>query len=407
MVVLVHPTGDESVRALLRALRDAGLLARFVTSLGFPRASVTLFPPPFRAAMMRRSYDLEPQMVRAAPRREILHLLAARLGLTKLMKQEMVSVRVDRIYQAVDQDAAVCLRAARQVPGVIYGYEDCAEHSFLAARERGIRRVYDLPSLYGETARTILREEAARYPEWEPTLANRASESVWEQKTRELALAETIICPSRFVLSSLPEEIRQGKNCNVVACGSPAVAARESNDRGQEPLRVLFAGALSQREGLADVFRALQLLRSTQVRLVLMGSLLQPLRWYQAQFPHFSYELPRTFEDRLQLMRSCDVLVLPSLVPGRAWALSEAMSCGLPVIATANAGAEEFIQDGVNGWKVPVRDPESIADRLQILAEDKERLGGMSQAAQNTARDNTWEHYGEAIVKILQPLMTR
>ena len=56
-------------------------------------------------------------------------------------------------------------------------------------------------------------------------------------------------------------------------------------------------------------------------------------------------------------MRSCDLLVLPSIVEGRALVLQEAMACGLAMIATPNAGAEDLIVEGETGFLVPVGAP--------------------------------------------------
>ncbi len=50
-------------------------------------------------------------------------------------------------------------------------------------------------------------------------------------------------------------------------------------------------------------------------------------------------------------MQSCDVFVLPSIVEGRALVQQEAMACGLPVIATRNAGADDLIEDGTNWFR--------------------------------------------------------
>src|SRR5207237_3915757 len=125
---------------------------------------------------------------------------------------------VDQVCQSLDRETARRLRLGDYGANVraVYAYEDCAEQQFIAARELGLRRVYDLPIAYWETSQRLLREEAQRYPDWEPTLgATRDSEGKLSRKTRELALAELVICPSRFVLESLPAEVRAKKHCLV------------------------------------------------------------------------------------------------------------------------------------------------------------------------------------------------
>jgi colanic acid/amylovoran biosynthesis glycosyltransferase len=71
-----------------------------------------------------------------------------------------------------------------------------------------------------------------------------------------------------------------------------------------------------------------------------------------------------------------DVLVLPSVEEGIANVVLEAMQAGLPVISTTCGGMAEVIEDGVNGFLVPVRNPQALADAIQtvqLLSPDKRK----------------------------------
>ena len=57
--------------------------------------------------------------------------------------------------------------------------------------------------------------------------------------------------------------------------------------------------------------------------------------------------------------------------------------------------------DGRDGFIVPIRSPDAIADRLTRLAEDRDLLATMSEAALETARRNPWARYEERIVQIV------
>jgi len=143
---------------------------------------------------------------------------------------------------------------------------------------------------------------------------------------------------------------------------------------------------MTQRKGLADVFAAIKMLNSADVELVVMGSPIQSLSWYQERSPAFTYEPPRPHREFLELMRTCDVLLLPSLVEGRALVQQEAMACGLPVIATRNAGADDLIADGETGFLVPIRSPGEIAAKLEWCLRNRAAVAGMGIAAQERAR---------------------
>ena len=409
MVLLTHPFGNASVRALLETLHRAGMLARFVTTLGWSLGSHPILAGKIRGKL-RRNYALPDDKIDIHPLRESVRLLAGFLHLKGLARHESGWASIDQVWQSLDREAARRLRRGdyRRDLSAVYAYEDCAEQIFLAARELGLKRVYDLPIAYWETSQRLLKEEAQRYPDWEPTLlGTRDSAQKLARKTRELELAELVVCPSQFVLESLPANVRAQKKCLFVPFGSPRIdptnAQSQKNPAG--PLRVLFAGALTQRKGLADLFAAMKMIDSNAIELVVMGSLLQPLQWYRDRLANFVYETPRPHHDFLQLMQSCDVFVFPSIVEGRALVQQEAMACGLPLIATKNAGAEDLIEEGATGFLVPIRSPEALAEKISWCAANRSLISGMGIAARERAGRLTWNRYGEAIVGAIRELI--
>jgi glycosyltransferase involved in cell wall biosynthesis len=401
VIVLVHPTGNANVRAGLDALDEANLLERFATTIAFSRRSHPLLSERIRGRL-RRNYSLPDEKIDIHPLRESVRLMAGAVGLSGLTTHETGWASLDQVFRSLDREVARRLRRhcyGESVRGV-YAYEDCALEIFEAARSLNLRRIYDLPIAYWMTARKLLQEEAERYPDWEPTLGGtRDSQEKLDRKTRELELADLVICPSRFVFESIPEEVRAAKKCLSIPFGSPVVADDgEPSAESKGKFRVLFAGAMTQRKGLADVFAAMKLLASAEVELVVMGSLVQPLEWYERRCRGFKYEAPRPHDEFLQLMKTCHVLVLPSIVEGRALVQQEAMACGIPVIATSNAGADDVIEDGRTGFLVPIRSPEEIAKKIGWMLAHREEATGMGIAAQARARELTWRSYGQAVM---------
>jgi len=91
--------------------------------------------------------------------------------------------------------------------------------------------------------------------------------------------------------------------------------------------------------------------------------------------------LPGDRDDVALWMRGMDCFVLPSLAEGISNTILEAMSSGLPVIATAVGGNVELVQGGVTGWLVPAGQPLALADRLVQMAEDTALRHRMGRAA--------------------------
>jgi glycosyltransferase involved in cell wall biosynthesis len=86
-----------------------------------------------------------------------------------------------------------------------------------------------------------------------------------------------------------------------------------------------------------------------------------------------------------KLMESADVLVFPTLSDGFGIVQLEAMSAGLPVIATPPCGA--VVRDGIDGFVVPTRNAHAIVNSLLRLSADEQLYGDMSQAALRRAAD--------------------
>ena len=101
-----------------------------------------------------------------------------------------------------------------------------------------------------------------------------------------------------------------------------------------------------------------------------------------------------------------DMFVLPSLFEGRPNALLEALQSRLPVVATDIAGIRELIQDGVNGFLVPGRNPEALADKILKLYSSEELRKMMGRAGKESIRAGglTWENCAEKYCAVYQSL---
>jgi glycosyltransferase involved in cell wall biosynthesis len=121
---------------------------------------------------------------------------------------------------------------------------------------------------------------------------------------------------------------------------------------------------MSQRKGLADLFEAMKLLKGEPISLSILGQPSMPMEFYRKQFSEFEYFPPCSNQKVREIMKAHDALVLPSIVEGRALVQQEALSCGLPIIVTPNAGGEDLVEEGITGHLVPIRSPEKIAEAI-------------------------------------------
>ena len=90
------------------------------------------------------------------------------------------------------------------------------------------------------------------------------------------------------------------------------------------------------------------------------------------------------------LLQSSDVFILPSQTESFGLAALEALSCGLPVVATAVGGLPELISHGVTGYLHPVSDFEAMARSVVALFRDDALHARVSAAARSSV-EKTWQ----------------
>ena len=79
------------------------------------------------------------------------------------------------------------------------------------------------------------------------------------------------------------------------------------------------------------------------------------------------------------------VLVLPSWREGTPTSIMEGMSMGRPAVVTDAPGCREVVRDGVNGYLVPVRNPQALAGAMESFITSPESIARMGQAGRELA----------------------
>jgi glycosyltransferase involved in cell wall biosynthesis len=407
MIVLSHPTGNENVRQAALAFAEANLLREFWTTLNWNPESIfdKTVPDKLRRTFRRRAYpEVVRRRIRSLPLREAARLLLGGAKVPLFSRHETGWLSIDAISRALDRKVALEMGQTAKFT-TVYGYEDCAFETFTAAQRRGFSRIYDLPIGYWRTGQRIFAEEREREPEWAATLTGTDdSEEKLARKDEELRLANHVIVASTFTRLTLAES-PHSREVSVIPYGAPPTDDSELLN-SPDKLRILFAGSLGQRKGLSYALRAVELLGREHCELTLLGrkavsgcrildDAVREHRW----IPSVSHR------EMLSQMRAHDVLLFPSLFEGFGLVITEALSQGTPVITTANTGGPDVIYNGMDGFIVPIRSPEAIAEKLEVLAREPYRAYEMKLAARTRARTRTWENYRRQLVALAREVM--
>ncbi|HXE05904.1 MAG TPA: glycosyltransferase, partial [Bryobacteraceae bacterium] len=109
--------------------------------------------------------------------------------------------------------------------------------------------------------------------------------------------------------------------------------------------------------------------------------------------------------DARPLMPGFDIFALTSKSEGHPLAVLEAMTSGLPIVATRVGGIADTVQSGVNGFIAPVGDREAIANALKNLAEDGALRTRMGQASRSLSRHFSMDRTVEQTLAFYQEIV--
>lgn len=283
----------------------------------------------------------------------------------------------------------------------VYGIHGGAKTIFEAAGRRGLRTLLDLtscPQLY----QVLESEERQRWPDWEAEAGQddcAAAAAEWEN--RETALADAVVCPSEFVRAYARSRGVPDERIRVIPYGIPSeqFAGRSRSYRGDRPLRILFVGRVSRMKGAPYLLDALRRLNSRQIEARLIG----PVAVAEKQLaPYRGYcdvlgPVPRSAVSRHY--EWADVFVFPSICEGSALVTYEALSAWLPVITTPNAGSA--VRDGQDGFIVPIRDAEAIAERIEMFLTQPDLVAACSQSASRRAAEFSLDEYARRLAAVV------
>ena len=147
---------------------------------------------------------------------------------------------------------------------------------------------------------------------------------------------------------------------------------------------VIGVGAIAPRKNVRLVIEAVACLAPPRPRVLWIGDVSDPEHLAELEELAHASEVDfktgvRLDDDALidSLNRALMMVYTPRLEPF-GFAPLEANACGLPVVAVAEGGVRETIQDGVNGLLVE-HDPQAVADAIEYLRNNPEEASRMGQ----------------------------
>jgi glycosyltransferase involved in cell wall biosynthesis len=265
-----------------------------------------------------------------------------------------------------DTDAARSLPAAEH----LIAFNGTAEAQFGAARQGG----YESLALVAANSHYdhVVAQHARAYSQY--PLERPWGKRLLDRNLREYAQADRIYVASRYVWESFAE---RGFSESVLtrfpltpdprfapASATPSSAAAAATTAGS--FDVVYVGSLTVHKGvplLIDAFRRLQF---ADMRLVLVGGWgTRGMRRFVEQACAADSRIEVRPGDPLPHLHAASVYVHAAYEDGFAYAPTEALACGIPVIVSEDTGMKELIDHGRTGLVLPTGDGVALSEAIE------------------------------------------
>lgn len=276
-----------------------------------------------------------------------------------------------------------------------------------AVRQRGGRYVCDRGSSHIREQDALLREEHERWG-----VAYRGIDPrIIAREEAEYAEADCITVPSSFNVRSFVKQGVDERKLRRLPYGVNLERFHPTQPPDPQRFDVLFAGGMSLRKGVPYLLQAYQRLEHPRKSLTFAGAPsveLMALMRQRRLWPEDAVVLGHVPQAELKrLMSRSHVMVLPSIEEGLALVQAQAMACACPVIGTMNTGAEDLFVDGEQGYILPIRNVQALANRLQWLADHPDLRQQMSdKALAHVQQAGGWREYGDEAKRIYRELLS-
>jgi glycosyltransferase involved in cell wall biosynthesis len=308
---------------------------------------------------------------------------------------------VDRLWEqselALDRRCASLLRIDQF--GAYLGVEHGALSSLQSARALGKPAIVAFFSPHYSTRAEWVDPEYERFPELLTPATRKIRELAKARDARrdeEARTADVVHCASIFTAQSL---LRAGlvthDKLTIVPLGCPEIPpALQIPVSKNRPVRFVCSGTVAVHKGthiLLDAWKRLRPGHSAELHLY--GAATVPKSLFGPADGSVFFHGHVSSAELSQAYQESAMLVFPTLCDGFGMVVAEAFAHGLPVITTRNAGAADLVREGRNGYVIPARDAETLAERLAWCIDHPEELRAMRPQARQTALDWRWQDF--------------
>jgi glycosyltransferase involved in cell wall biosynthesis len=302
----------------------------------------------------------------------------------------------------------------KREPMIVWGFDSWARALFKKLKEEGCSPilVLDMASTATPTIKKIIDEEYDKHDDFYHTFErNRItySESSVAEYIEEFKYADYFLAPSIWVNKSLINEGISEHKILMLPHGvdSSKFAPKPSSYEVPERLRFLFVGRVEGAKGIRYLFEAFKQLKDENVELIVVGNTFTWTEEVKTYSPNIIIKGMVNSELMPEVYQNADIFILSSLWEGSALSMLEAMSTGMPVIASSHSCAPDIITDGKEGFVYDPYDVDKLKEHILWYSNNKDKIIEMGKYARKTAEANSWDVYYENCAKVYNEILTK
>ena len=179
----------------------------------------------------------------------------------------------------------------------------------------------------------------------------------------------------------------------------------KSPKKNLEHFTVLCAGGNFYRKGLFYMLEAWQKLNLLDAELIFKGSVPKEFEYLLNQKNITRITKYLSDEGMSELYGKAHICVFPSLDDGFGMVATEAMTAGLPVIVSENVGMADAIENGRDGFVVPIRNSDAIAEKIKYFYDNPKKIKEMSETAKEKSKYFAPEEYTKRIINVYKKIL--
>lgn len=271
------------------------------------------------------------------------------------------------------------------------------------AKQKGILTIVDHGSLHQKIERELSLEENQRWGL--PDFDNISPTWIIEEEDREFHAADQVMVLSRVAKKSM---VKAGIPGGKIYVNQLGVNLSEFFPGKKEDniFRIIQCSGIHHGKGVQYLLQAFTELNLKDAELWFIGggietTQLRPIiKKYSAENIIFKGSYPQNQLRKLYSQGS--VFVLASIADGFGMVVPQAMACELPVIVTENVGAADIVEEGKTGFIIPIRDVETLKQKILFCYENQDICREMGIAASHSVKNgHSWDDYGDRLMRYL------